>query len=125
MIKGFAHIALYARNFDATIEFYQCAFGARQMGIFEADTRGCWLDVGGDILEIFEGNADCDGYFKHFAIACDDVDALYAKALECGAASHVEPKDIVLSLEDGPVHARIAFVKGPNGEQIELFDQKA
>lgn len=125
MIKGFAHIALYARDFDRTVEFYQSAFGARQLGIFEADTRGCWLDIGGDILEIFEGGMDCDGYFKHFAVACDDVDALYAKALECGAAAHVEPKDIVLELDGGSVNARIAFVKGPDGEQIELFDQKA
>lgn len=123
MVKGFAHIALYTDCFEETIGFYQRAFDAKLMGTFEVGTRGCWLDIGGDILEVFEGGENADGHFKHFAVACDDVDALYAKALSCGAAPHTEPKDIELPLDE-PLAARIAFVKGPNGEQIELFDVK-
>lgn len=123
MVNGFAHIALYSDHFDESVAFYERAFGARLLGSFVVDTRGCWLDINGDILEIFEGGTEHDGHFGHFAIACDSVDELYEKALACGAEPHTAPKDISLALEE-PLDARIAFVKGPDGEQIELFEVK-
>ena len=50
----------------------------------------------------------------------NDVDGLYERALAHGAGSLVEPKDAVLELTE-PVKARLAFVTGINGEEIELF----
>ena len=123
MIKGIAHIALYTSKFEQTIQFYQDVFETKNLGYFQTDRRGCWLQLGKDILEIFESYDLTEGTFKHIAIACDDVDALYSKALQHGALEHVQPKDIVLSLQE-EVHARIAFIKGINHEQIELFAQQ-
>lgn len=123
MVNGFAHIALYTDRFEETIAFYINAFGAVSLGRFMTDKRGCWLKIGSDILEIFESGHMGDGAFKHIAIACDDADLLFEKAISCGAAPHVMPKDIHLELTE-PVSARIAFVRGINGEQIELFEQR-
>lgn len=123
MITGFAHAALYTTMFEETIEFYEKVFEAGNLGFFETNTRGCWLAIGEDILEIFESEKYGDGSFKHIAIACDDVDALFDKALRNGATPHVYPKDITLNLKQ-TVNARIAFIKGLNDEQIELFEEK-
>lgn len=61
---------------------------------------------------------------KHFAIACNDVDELFHHARHKGATAYVYPKDICLYLHK-EVNARIAFVKGINEEQIELFEEKS
>ena len=120
MVKGFAHCALYVPGLEETVQFYTDVFGAKNLGYFQASTRGCWLQLGEDILEIFESEKLGDGCFKHIALACEDVDALYARAIAFGGASLVEPKEAVLELNE-PVHARLAFGSGINGEQIELF----
>lgn len=122
MIKGFAHAALYTDLFEETIRFYENVFDAQNLGNFETDKRGCWLAIGNDILEIFEEDKYCEGGFKHIAIECDNVDGLFDKALSNGASAHVYPKNIALDLKE-KVNARIAFIKGINGEQIELFEK--
>lgn len=116
-----AHVALYTPAFEQTLRFYEEVFGAKSLGQFQTDRQGCWLSLEGDILEVFESPARGDGAWKHIAIACQNVDAVYQKALEHGAKAHVEPKNISLELEQ-PLRARIAFLIGPSGEQIELFD---
>ena len=120
MVKGFAHCALYVPKLEETVQFYTDVFGAKNLGFFQASTRGCWLQIGTDILEIFQSEQLGTGCFRHIAIACDDVDALYDRALAFGGGSMVEPKDALLELID-PVKARLAFVTGINGEEIELF----
>lgn len=116
-----AHVALYTPAFEQTIGFYEEVFGAKNLGYFKTDKRGCWLSLEGDILEVFESQALGDGAWKHIAVACQNVDAVYQKALEHGAKAYVEPKSVNLELEK-PIRARIAFIIGPGGEQIELFD---
>ena len=120
MVKGFAHCALYVPRLEETVQFYVDVFGAENMGYFQASSRGCWLRIGSDILEVFQSEELGTGCFKHIAIACDDVDALYERALAFGGGALVAPKDAILELTE-PVKARLAFVTGINGEQIELF----
>ena len=120
MVKGFAHCALYVPRLEETMQFYMDVFDAKNLGYFQASSRGCWLQLGEDILEIFESDALGTGSFKHIAIACDDVDALYERALAHGGGALVEPKDAVLGLNE-PVRVRLAFVTGRSGEEIELF----
>ena len=119
-INGIAHCALYTSRLEETVKFYEDVFGAENLGFFQASSRGCWLRLGKDILEIFESEALGTGCFKHIAIACDDVDGFHARALSHGGAALVEPKDALLGLKE-PVKARLSFVTGINGEQIELF----
>lgn len=123
MIKGIAHVALYTDKFEETIVFYKNAFSAIEQGYFTTDRRGAWLKVGDSTLEIFESDKLPEGTFKHIAFLCDSVDETFEKALLGGATVHVEPKDIVLNLNDKK-ELRIAFVKGINGEQIELCEER-
>ena len=119
MVKGFAHCALYVSRLEETVQFYTDVFGAENLGWFQASTRGCWLRLGEDILEVFRSEDLGVGCFKHIAIACDDVDALYDRALQFGGGALVAPKEAVLALKE-PVSCRLAFVTGINGEEIVL-----
>ena len=119
-VNGFAHCALYTPHLEEAVKFYEEVFGAKNLGYFQASTRGCWLQLGDDILEIFFSEELGTGCFKHIAITCDDVDAFFAKAIAYGCESLVEPKDAALALTD-PVNVRLAFVRGVSGEEIELF----
>ena len=120
MVNGIAHCALYTSRLEETVQFYVDVFEAKNLGFFQASTRGCWLQLGKDILEVFQSENLGTGCFKHIAIACDDVDALFERAIRYGGASLVAPKEATLELNE-TVKARLAFVTGINGEQIELF----
>ena len=120
MVKGIAHCGLYVPRLEESVQFYETVFGAENLGYFQASSRGCWLKLGKDILEIFESEDLGTGCFKHIAIGCDDVDALYERALAFGGSALIAPKEAVLDLKE-PVNVRLAFVTGINGEQIELF----
>ena len=118
-VNGIAHCALYTSQLNETVAFYEKVFDAENLGFFKASAPGCWLRLGRDVLEIFETEDLGTGCFKHIAIECDDVDALFAHAVACGGGEMMKPKNITLGLKK-PVQARIAFVTGINGEQIEL-----
>ena len=119
-VKGFAHCALYTSRPEETVRFYEDVFGAENLGDFQASSHGWWLRLGSDILEVFQSDDLGTGCFKHIAIACDDVDALYERAIAHGAVPMVAPKNATLALKE-PVKARLAFVRGVAGEEIELF----
>ena len=60
---------------------------------------------------------------RHFAFATNDVDACVEAVKAAGYEVFIEPKDIEIA--STPVFpARIAFCKGPLGEEIELFEEK-
>jgi glyoxylase I family protein len=125
---GFHHVAIRASDFDATLKFYQEGFGfVRRFGWGEGDRRAALLDTGdGNYLEVFAGGKRApgeeppEGAILHFALRVADTDAAYRKAVAAGAVSTMEPKDVPID-GDYPVKVRIAFVKGPDGEVIEFF----
>lgn len=122
-IVGIAHIGLYTEQFEESIKFYQDAFFAKNLGCFKTSRRGCWLQIGDSILEIFESESfPAQGCFKHFAITVKDLEEAYQHALSVGAKPLVEPKEIVLDLEEKQ-KLKIAFVTGVNGEEIELCER--
>ncbi|MBV9851223.1 MAG: VOC family protein [Armatimonadetes bacterium] len=125
---GFHHVALRARDFEATLRFYQEGLGfTRAYGWGEGARRAAMLDSGdGNYLEVFAGGQrkpgedPPEGALLHFALRTSDVDAAYARALAAGARPHIPPADMELA-GDYPVPIRIAFVRGLDGEIIEFF----
>lgn len=128
MKNGFHHVALSAADLDKTIAFYQQAFNFTVVRRWGEEKPAAMLDMGdGSLLEVFSGgdtSADGQSKWLHFAVATDDTDLCYKRALEAGGTSHMEPTDIVIQ-SNPPLSARIAFVRGVNSELIEIFDQKA
>ena len=129
---GFHHLALRARDFDATVRFYEDGLGfVRAYGWGEGDSRAVMLDTGdGNYLEIYAGGTPAPPVdpqaagLIHFALRTPDVDAAHARALGAGATDDIAPKDVELG-GDGGVPVRLAFVYGLDGERIEFFANDA
>ena len=128
---GYAHMAIAAKDFDKSLAFYK-ALGMKvytQWG--EGESRIALLDMGdGSLVELFakpDLNTDKvagveDGNpFLHFAFSAQNVDEAYRIALEAGATPLKPPAELPLRAHPISLTLRIAFVKGPSGEELEFF----
>lgn len=125
LIKGLHHVAMRccsAEEYEKTIAFYRDVLGLKVERAWETGTM---LIADTDIIEIFnDGKEHLDkGVIEHFAFATDDVDGCVEAVRAAGYDVFTEPKDIMIdSVPKMP--ARIAFVHGPLGEEIEFFQEK-
>jgi catechol 2,3-dioxygenase-like lactoylglutathione lyase family enzyme len=140
-VKGLAHIAIQARNYEDTLSFYTNALGFKvghswslpAFQISEAcmlispDQRTCieLFDPGAVIAAEGE-RADSPevvkyGALLHFAFYVDNVDETYERALAHGAKLYVQPDWV--SLGEPPLQVRNAVVHSPNGEVIEFLEE--
>ena len=128
---GYAHIAVASNDFDKSLAFYQALGMTVYTEWGEGDKHIALLDMGnGALLELFckptlntEKSAGLEdgAQFMHFAFSADDVDEAYRVALAAGATSLIAPKDAPLDSHPIPLTLRVAFVKGPCGEELEFF----
>lgn len=126
---GFHHVAIRARDFDATVRFYTEALGFKEkISWGEGPKRATMLDAGdGNYLEVFAGGSDGpkpEGAILHFALRTDDCDAALARARAAGAQVTMEPKGVDIPSTPTMTPVRIAFCKGPDGEIIEFFQNE-
>ena len=128
-ITGLAHIALFTKDLETSVKFYEC-LGGKVTG--QADIRKPLgtnhikiVSMPGFNLEIIEphdGTAipAADGLFPHIAIEVNDIDAAIAELKELGITSFRNGVDKAADL---PIFGGIrnVFFSGPNGEQLELL----
>jgi len=126
---GFHHVAIQTTDYETTKRFYTEVLGFRPANEWKMDVRQlCLLDMGdGGYVEVVGIPASMvpEGDIKqfpmvHLALRVADVDAAVDRVRAAGRAITIEPKDVLL----GTMPARIAFFQGPNGEVIELFQEK-
>ncbi len=127
-INGIHHYMLKCNGyveFEKTVNFYKDILGlkvARSWGV--GDNSGIMLDTGAGYVEIFAGNDSLPmGAIRHIALGTTNTDACFESACKFGCKIITEPKDITIP-SDPPYPARIAFVTGPVGEEIEFFQVK-
>lgn len=129
-VCGIHHIALRVSNLETTISFYTHAFGFQVIAQWNNGVQDiAMLDTGnGTILEVFGAgvssgsiNETQSGAFFHLALDVEDVDTVYAVALQSGAKEKIPPRDMTLPAKPQPMPIRNAFLYGPDGESIELF----
>ncbi len=127
-MKGFHHLAIRVKDFDASVKFYTEGLGFKpRLSWGEGDNRAMLLDTGdGNYIELFAGGPQeekPEGTWLHVAFRTDDCAAALEAAKAAGAQVTMEVTDVTLG--DNPsMDARIAFFKGPDGELIELFQEK-
>ena len=122
---GFHHVGLKAADFEKSRAFY-AALGMREVLAWGEGERSIALfEIGdGGKIEIFANGGEEfseNGKWIHFAMHVDDVDAAYEKALSAGAVPMTPPKTVELLSRPCLATIRVAFVCGPDGEQIEFF----
>lgn len=121
-------MALRTTDLEKSLAFYK-ALGMEEIVRWgEGAQEIVMLDIGdGGRLELFANRGidyPAEGRWQHFAINADDVPAAYELALSLGAKPHTAPK--IVPLDDArpaPIAIQVAFVEGPDGEQVEFFKQ--
>jgi lactoylglutathione lyase len=117
------HAGVHVASLERSIAFYQAVFG---LHVAERLSLGAeqiaFLAAGGARVELIaDGSAGrATGVVDHLAFAVSDLD---------GWASRLRDRGVRL-LDEAPLQvaalgARILFCLGPDGERIELFEQRA
>ncbi|MGO4545136.1 VOC family protein [Paenibacillus sp. 2TAB23] len=140
-VKGLAHIAIQAKDYQATIAFYTQVLGFKvghHWSLPAFRIKEASMLISPDLktcIEIFDNEAVipaqgkkaasdeeiAHGALLHVAFYVEDVDTLYQKAIAHGATSYVEPG--LLTLGDPPLTIKNAVVQSPNGEVIEFLEE--
>ncbi|MBR2845520.1 MAG: VOC family protein [Solobacterium sp.] len=124
MIKGVHHISLNCSEaqLPEVRHFYSELLGLK---IIREWPKGIMVEAGNCWIEIMIGDANrLKGAVRHFAFYTDDTDEAAARVSDAGYELFDGPRDICIA-SDPPVPARIAFVRGPLGEEIEFFHDRS
>lgn len=127
LIKGTHHIALKPvgrEQLQEEIHFYHDLLGLEIIRRWE-DGSGVFLWTGNSVLEINDnGEANLpQGSIHHFALLTDDVDECVRRVREAGYEITIEPQNMTLPHAEGGMPIRMAFCKGPVGEDVEFFTE--
>ena len=125
MITGMHHVCLKAKgeeDFKKLVSFYKDVLG---LPVRREWNGGAMLSAGETVMELMS-NADDErgaGVIRHFAFRATEIEKIVENCEKAGYKIKVPPTDI--SIPSNPaLNAKIAFVIGPLGEEIELFDEK-
>lgn len=132
-IAGFHHIALNVSDFEKSYKFYTECLEFKEYRRWITDDGKktiALLQCGnGNMIELFSSATPgimCDnraGDIIHFALRVDDAKFWYDKAISYGCESYMIAEPKILPANP-PISCVIGFVKGPDGELIEFFEEK-
>ncbi len=124
---GFHHIALKTKDLNKSVAMYRALGMTEAVRWGEGDGEIVMLDIGdGGRIELFANGGDAyaaNGKWQHFAMCVDDVEHAYAVALAAGFLPKIDPKIVSLDAKPQPMSIHIAFVIGPDGEEVEFFKE--
>ena len=123
MVKEFNHIGINVRDLQKTLAFYSKHFGAKIMrGLYipASHTIAAYVQIGSQMVEFLSPLAP-DGNtaygIAHIAYIVDDIEEAARILIEKGHPFHVMPK------RAGSGGGKIAFLKDPNGANVELIER--
>lgn len=124
--QGIGHVAIYTRDMDESIAFYE-KIGGRlsQRAALQTpagEKRLALVAFGGFTLELIQSPTAMpmtEGNVPHFAVYVDDLDAAAAELKAAGVDTFMTPEKKVLPDLFGGLQNW--FFTGPSGEQIELL----
>ena len=125
MIRGIHHISMKcgtAAELARVRAFYVDVLG---MTVCRAWPEGIMIDTGSGYIEVFTNGPGerAKGAIRHVALLADDVDEAAQRVRAAGYEVFVEPND--RAFDSAPPFAfRMAFCRGPLGEEIELFCER-
>ncbi len=126
MIHRIEHTTITVRDIRRSVDFYMRLLGFRmdhEMWIPESRLHIVFLRLGDTVLELFDvpetrGDSLSDVNevvgFKHICLLVDSVDEEYARLCAGGVAFRSVPATVQ--------NVRVAFLKDPDGIDIELLE---
>ena len=125
MIRGIHHLSMKCGSKEELSEAVSFYCGVLGLRLAREWPEGVMIDTGAGMIEIFSNvpGIRTRGAIRHLALAVDDVDVYACRVRRAGYEVFIEPKDIVIP-SDPPLCARMAFCRGPLGEEIELFCER-
>ncbi|HET7724459.1 MAG TPA: VOC family protein [Propionibacteriaceae bacterium] len=124
MINELNHVGIVVRDLDASLAFYQRAFGAVivfQRIIPASQTDVVYLQMAGGMIELLHPrNPGPDERYgtTHIAFMSDNLDTDYERLVSQGARELVAPRVA------GTGVGRLAFVSDPHGARVELLQRE-
>ncbi|MBA1333644.1 MAG: hypothetical protein HPY66_0037 [Firmicutes bacterium] len=130
-MKGLAHIGLSTRDTEASKNFYINNLGFSLVSETRLDRPdGSWLNLSflnlnGLVVELIEASdkaksgVDGVGSINHIAIEVENLPEIMNNLKSRGIVFENENPRQIRELFNG---VQVAFLKGPNGERIELFE---
>ncbi|MBB5666029.1 VOC family protein [Rhizobium leguminosarum] len=131
MLKSFEHVGMTVSDMDRTVDFYCGLLGLRLhlRKVMADGAEIAFLDAGGGMLEIIapaggagravdvpEGTAG----LRHLTFLFDSVDETFARLEKAGVQIKERPR---LAINAEVMH-KVAFLRDPDGIQIELAEKK-
>lgn len=127
--RRFDHIHLACANLAASELFYTNDLGGRLVARYSwRGINSVALDFGGTRLNLRDRNPQDGGPLDHFGLAVTGLDSLYRALGQSQAQLIREPKPWepeVIGFSDSTLNLAgdFAFVRGPDGELIELVER--
>jgi len=124
--QGLAHVAIYTRDMNESIAFYEKIGGKLSdqavLQLPEGEKKLTLIAFGGITLELIQSPTPVpmtEGNIPHVAIYVDDLDAAAAEIKAAGVDTFTTPAKVVVPHVFGGLENR--FFTGPSGELIELL----
>jgi glyoxylase I family protein len=124
------HVAVQTEDFDKAFDFYTELLGLQVIKKrFDYKKRTlAWLDGGGIMIELFSIKSDetpqpyDDRHVGtvHIAFEVQDIDTIIAHLVKHDVKIIKPP---FLPKTNDPYQPRVAFIEGPDGEEIEIREQ--
>ncbi len=133
MLLGFEHVNLTCSNLDKTLRFYCDLVGYRLVVRRTTENGGeiAFIEQNGSQLEIVRPAGDVHAPvnaippsevgIKHFALAVDDVDAMYERLRAAGVEFVVPPRDA----KNSDIVRKVCHSKDPDGIVVEFCERAA
>ena len=122
---GLGHVAVYTRDMEESIAFYEKLGGSVKgrggVAAPEGEKKLALVSIGGVTLELIQSPTAMpmgEGNIPHIAILVDDLDAAAAAVRAAGVQFLTPEKKVLPDLFGG---LQNWFFAGPSGEQIELL----
>lgn len=127
------HVALSVKDYESSKDFYCRALGMTCINEWSFQGKQlCFLDIGdGSFLELHSSPlsdsapSGCGKQYLHLCIHTSDLEGAYRSAVSHGATSSRPPFSFLIESAPTPMPVKVAWLCGPDGEEIELFQHMA
>ncbi len=132
-INGMHHVSLRVSDMDRSLAFYRDVLSFSPKTSFMLDgLRFAMLETGNDVyIELVEMKQPVQSVgehevFWHFALRTDDLEKSLEAAVNAGCeiTIPIRPLDLLNNVTEKSWPIRVAFFRGPDGELIELLEDK-